>query len=220
MSEQEASKKLGESIGKRIGEAVEGGGSAARSTINTLNVMEDAIRAGGRNISFGPGAEGWLEFKEAANNVFPGLFKGVAESEVVKKLNAKLASESAKAMTARPSQLEFKAFMANNPGLATSARGTLMLIDILRQSQNQAIKLGDTAMGSTARTWAKNEKDFYNNPDNDIVGPWRTRKDGRPGVIVNPANGHVMVRDRQDTKWVNAPSLPGGGQWQPPVLPP
>jgi hypothetical protein len=218
--EQEAAKKLGEAVGKRIGEAVEAGGSAARSTINTLNVMEDAIRAGGHNISFGPGAEGWLEFKEAVNNVFPGLFKGVAESEVIKKLNAKLASESAKAMTARPSQLEFKAFMSNNPGLATSARGTLMLIDILRQSQGQAIKLGNLAMRATPRTWADTEEKFYNNPDNDIVGPWRTRKDGRPGVLVNPKTGHVMVRDRADTKWVNAPSLPGGGQWQPPVLPP
>ena len=210
--EQEAAKKLGEAVGKRIGEAVEAGGSAARSAISTLNVMEDAIRAGGRNVSFGPGAEGWLQFKEAVNNVFPGLFKGVAESEVIKKLNAKLASESAKAMTARPSQLEFKAFMANNPGLATSARGTLMLIDILRQSQGQAIKLGAMAMGASPRTWGKDEEAFYNDPKNDIVGPWRR-------TLINKDTGHVMVRNRDNTQWVDAPSLPGGGQWRPPVLP-
>jgi hypothetical protein len=107
-----AAGKLGEEVatakGKRIGEIIEAGGLANRQTVNTLNVMEDAMRHAGSNISTGPGAEQWLKVKQAANNLFPDLFKGVPESETVVKLNAQLASAAAKAMTARPSQLEFK----------------------------------------------------------------------------------------------------------------
>ena len=136
-----AAGKLGEDVatakGKRIGEVIEAGGLAKRQTVNVLNEMEDAMRHAGSNISTGPGAENWLKVKQAANNLFPGIFKGVPESETVVKLNAQLASAAAKAMTARPSQLEFRAFMANNPGLATSPQGSFALINLLRQAKEQ-----------------------------------------------------------------------------------
>jgi hypothetical protein len=141
-AEQEAMKKYGEAKGKRVGEVVEAGGMPARQTIRTLTTMDEAFAAGGDRIFTGPKAEQWLKVKQAANNLFPGIFQGVPESETIVKLNAQLASEAAKAMTARPSQLEFRAFMANNPGLSTSIQGSRILISILRQAKQQDIALG------------------------------------------------------------------------------
>jgi len=161
-----ASTKLSEDVaaakGKRIGEVIEAGGLPGRQMLNTLNVMEDAFKQGGANISTGPGAEAWLKVKQAANNLFPGIFNGVPESEAVQKLNAQLAAAAAKAMTARPSQLEFRAFMANNPGLLTSKEGSFALINVLRQAKEQDIALSRLAMNNRNHdNWTEIEDKFY-----------------------------------------------------------
>jgi hypothetical protein len=196
---QELYKKAGEAAGKRIGEVIEAGGLAARHTVNTLNVMESALNKGGTNISTGPGAEGWLKVKQAANNLWPGLFKGVPESEVIMKLNAQLASQAAKAMTARPSQLEFRAFMQNNPGLMTSVEGTKILISVLRQAGEQDIKLSRLAMNqNNLANWTQVEDAFYSDPRNMIVGPWQT-------TATNPRTGQRLILSPDGTRWLPAP---------------
>ena len=74
------------------------------------------------------------------------LAKGVAESaNTITKLNAQLAT-AAKAMTARPSQLEFQSFQKNNPGLMNSVEGSKVLLGVLRQTNQQKIDLGKLAM--------------------------------------------------------------------------
>jgi hypothetical protein len=55
------SEDIGAAKGKRIGEVIESGGLPNRQMVNELNVMEDALKAGGKNISTGPGAEQWLK---------------------------------------------------------------------------------------------------------------------------------------------------------------
>lgn len=166
--------EAGKAAGKRIGEVIEGGGKAARDTINTLDVMEASIRRSGGNFATGPGATEALKFKEAVNNLFPGYFKPqeIVDAEAIVKLNAFLASTAAKGLTARPSQLEFKAFMANNPGLSTSPQGSLYLIDILRQEQQQGIKLGQMALDrSNWDNWGSTEQRFYSDKNNQIRIP-------------------------------------------------
>jgi hypothetical protein len=196
---QEIYKESGKAAGKRIGEVVESGGLAARHTINTLNVMEQALTAGGAHITTGPGAEQWLHFKQAANNMFPGLFQGVPESEVITKLNAQLASQAAKAMTARPSQLEFRAFMQNNPGLMTSVQGTKILINVLRQASEQDIKLSRLALDQrNLANWPAVEDAFYNDPRNMIMGPWQT-------TATNPKTGQKLILSPDGRSWMAAP---------------
>jgi hypothetical protein len=158
--------------------------------------MEQALIRGGRNISTGPGAEQWLKVKQAANNLFgPNFFKGVPESETVAKLNAQLASEAAKAMTARPSQLEFKAFMGANPGLLTSVEGSKVLISVLRQAREQDIKLSKLAADpKNLRNWSAVEDRFYQ--DNPIVGPWAQ-------TATNPKTGERVMLS--GGKWIPIP---------------
>jgi hypothetical protein len=197
-----------EAMGKRQGEAIEAGGPAARHTVNTLDVMEDALKRGGSNISTGPGAAEFLKVKQAANNLYPGLFEGVAESEIVTKLNATLAAEAAKAMTARPSQLEFKTFVANNPGLLTSIQGTRYLIDVLRQARQQDIELGRIAMRNPdPRNWGDIEEKFYNDPKNQIKSPFTGK----------PLSGkEAAPSDQQQLGIPERPAhLPSGSQFSP-----
>ncbi len=63
---------VGGAVGKRVGEVVEAGGLPARHTINTLDIMEDALNRAGRNITTGPGAAEFLRLKQAAQAWLPG----------------------------------------------------------------------------------------------------------------------------------------------------
>jgi hypothetical protein len=193
----------GSAMGKRIGEVIESGGQAARHTLSTLNVMNDALDHAGTNISTGPGADFWLSVKQGAQNLFPDIqFKGLQESEIIKKLNAQLASESAKAMTARPSQLEFKAFMANNPGLGTSVQGTKFLIDVLSQMKQQDIALSRLAMNPQNRqNWPAVEDQFYADPKNQIRSPFTGQPlSGKEHVFAPPQGAIDFLRSNPNTR--------------------
>jgi hypothetical protein len=173
-----AQKKLAEDVsaakGKRIGEVIEAGGKSSRDTINVLDEMKGALESAGNDITTGPAAREILRVKQAVNNVLPGTFKHVAEAETIDKLNAQLAAAAAKAMTARPSQLEFKAFMANNPGLLTSKQGSFILMDMLRQAKMQDIGLGQLAMNAKGfDNWTDVENKFYR--DNPIISPFTNK---------------------------------------------
>jgi hypothetical protein len=165
-------KGIAEAKTKDLGEIITAGGRPARQKLNTLAVMEDAIDRAGPNLSTGPGADFWLKAKQTAQNLFPSLdIKGLPESEVVSKLNAQLAAEAAKSMTSRPSQLEFNAFMKNNPGLMTSVKGTKYLINVLKQTTQQDIGLRRLAMDpANTNKWQNVEDNYYK--QNPIKSPF------------------------------------------------
>jgi hypothetical protein len=141
-----AEEARGGAIGKRMADVIDAGGSHARNTLNNLNVMEDAIARGGDKIFTGPFAEEAQKLKQAYTNITGEKLDGLQESEVVGKLNAFLAGEATKQISSRPAQFEFQTYLKNNPGLATSIEGTKKLINIMRQTTQQNIKLGRLAM--------------------------------------------------------------------------
>ena len=79
-------RQIAEAKGKRVGEVIEAGGKNARDTLNDLNTIEDAVRAGGDNVQYGPGAENWNKAKQFLNNIFPEA--GLAEADTIVKMNA------------------------------------------------------------------------------------------------------------------------------------
>ena len=194
----------GTAIGKRIGEAVEAGGTGARHTVNVLGVMEDALRRGGDHIFSGPGSEMALKVKQAAANLGFDV-KGTTESETVSKLNAQLAAAAAKAMTARPSQLEFRAFMSNNPGLMTSTKGSLYLISVLRQATEQDIGLSREAMKKgNWDNWTEVEDRFY--AKNSIKSPFSGKPLAGDEAMPGAGGGGAPASGR---------TAPGRYQWSP-----
>ena len=204
--EEAAVSEVGKAQGGRMGEDIPAGGPPARRTLNILNTMDDAITRAGPNLTTGPGAEYMLKLKQAAQNWLPGLdFKGLPEAEVVTKLNAQLAAQAAKAMTARPSQLEFRAFMQNNPGLQNSVAGTKYLIDVLRQATTQDIQLGQLASRvQDPRSWPQVEDRFYQ--QNPIKSPFSGK----------PLSGDERVQGAPQPSATNktAPA-PGKYRWTP-----
>jgi hypothetical protein len=167
----EALKGQAAASAKNIATRIEGI-KPAQEGIQVLDEMTDALRHGGTNISTGPGAKQWLKAKQAVNNMVPGFFKGVPESEEVEKLNAYLAAAVAKSMTARPTQYEFKAFQEQNPGLSTSREGSMVLADILHQTKVQELELGrkaDKFQFGRGKTWSEVEEEYFK--QHPIISP-------------------------------------------------
>lgn len=152
-------------IGGVIAEHIEAGGKASRDKLAALDTMESALRAGGDNIITGPHAEAIIKARETLDGMgirTDWIKKGLPESEIVNKMNAQLASASAKAMTGRPTQAEFQIWMRNNPGLMTSKEGSLALMDVLRQQSNNDIELGKLAMKKgNWENWPEVADKFY-----------------------------------------------------------
>jgi hypothetical protein len=160
------------SKGKVVAARVEGI-KPARDALQVVDEMDNALTSGWNNISTGPGARQWLDVKKAVNNVFPGTFAHVSEAETVDKLNAQLAAAAAKALTQRPSQLEFKAFMQQNPGLLTSRETSRNLLDLMRQAKQQEVQLGQLAdkfVPGQGKSWSEIEDNYYRT--HPIISPF------------------------------------------------
>jgi len=191
-----------EAIGKVIGEAIERGGSATRDKLHALDTMESALRAGGDHIVTGPLAEHALKAKQLMSSLgldAGDLTKGLPETEVISKMNAQLASASAKAMTGRPTQAEFQIWMRNNPGLMTSKQGTLALIDVLRQQAKQDTEFAKVAM---------NKKNWENFPE--VADKWYQEHGG----LINPLTNKPMrdeIAAARGGQGGSGASPPGGG---------
>lgn len=187
-------------IGGVVAEHIEAGGKSARDKLNALDSIESSVRAFGPNVVTGPHAEFALRAKEALNGIglnADWINKGLPETEVVQKMNAQLASASAKAMTGRPTQFEFASWQKNNPGLLTSKQGTLALTDILRQQAQNDIDLGKLA---------QNKKNWDNWPE--VVDKFYETHG-----LTNPLTGKPMRDEIAASKAgtaIGAPAARGG----------
>jgi hypothetical protein len=95
------------------------------------------------------------------------------ESEVVQKTGFSLATLAVKEISQRPTQMEVKMALENNPGLLLSKKGSLFMTDILRQSAKQDMKLGRLAANPTNRAnWPQVVDNFYNDPKNQLISPF------------------------------------------------
>jgi hypothetical protein len=118
-------------------------GRAASQRLTTLNAITN-VAATDKNVSFGFGADTELKVKMALERL--GFdFGDLSGSQLIQKMNASLASEMAKTLTGRPTQFEFKTFLANNPGLLLDKSGTLRLASIFSQLSKREYELGKLA---------------------------------------------------------------------------
>lgn len=138
------STKMGEAQAGVLKEFVDAGRSAQKR-IQSLDTIGDALKRGGGNITTGPFAEHALHAKEALSSLFNIDFAGTPEAEVANKTGFSLATQAVKEISQRPSQMEFKLAMQNNPGLLLSPKGSFMMIDVLKQTARQDIELAKLA---------------------------------------------------------------------------
>jgi hypothetical protein len=183
-------------IGGVIAEHIEAGGQQARQKMNALDTIESSLRTNeGKGIVTGPHAESILRMRETldAMGIKTDWVKtGMAQSEMIQKMNAQLAAASAKAMTGRPTQFEFQAWQKNNPGLATSKEGSLALLDVNRQIARQDIELGRLAQDKKNwDNWPATVDKFYQTHD-----------------LINPMTGKPMRADIEAARGGGAPGSP------------
>ena len=123
-------------------------GKQAQNRLFALNALVN-VASNDKNDGFGFGSETELKIKKALMRL-PGMgdaFGDLSGTELVQKMNSVLAGEMAKSVTNRPTQFEFKTFIANNPGLLTTREGTVRLAGIYQQLAKRDVDLGKAARG-------------------------------------------------------------------------
>lgn len=118
-------------------------GRMAQTRLGTLNTISNIVSSD-KNLNLGFGSETTLKVKMALEKA--GIdFGDLSGSQLIQKLNGILASESSKSFSTRPTQFEFKTFLANNPGLALDEKGNVRMLGILAQNAKREADLGKLA---------------------------------------------------------------------------
>lgn len=126
-------------------------GKQAGNRLTTLNTIGNIVNSD-NNLTLGFGADTALKIKMALKQL--GVPVGdLSGAEGIQKMNAALASEMAKSLSGRPTQFEFKSFMANNPGLLLDKTGNQRLIGIYSQLAKREYELGKQAR-QNADNWS------------------------------------------------------------------
>jgi hypothetical protein len=135
----------------------------APQMLNSLNIIEDIARTHGDKITTGSMAEPVLKLKQAVNGVAGRDVLGdTAPAEMIKKMNAHLASAAIPAFTARGTQFDLKTFMDNSPGLNNSIKGTLFLTSVMKQVARQNLELGKLASDpANYASWSDVQQKYY-----------------------------------------------------------
>ncbi len=143
----------------------------APQALNALNIIEDTVKHEGPAMTTGPAAESVLKLRQTVNGLLGSNVMGdTSGPELIKKMNAQLASASLPAFTNRGTQFDLKVFMENNPGLNNSTQGTLFLTNILKQTHRQNLQLAQMAGDpKNWQNWPQVQQDFYQK--NPIINP-------------------------------------------------
>lgn len=132
-------------------------GRMAGARLGTLNTISNIVGSD-KNLNLGFGSETSLKIKMALEKA--GMdFGDLSGSQLIQKLNGVLASESSKSFSTRPTQFEFKTFLANNPGLALDEKGNVRMLGILSQTAKREYDLGKLA---------RQNRDNWDNWDNVV----------------------------------------------------
>jgi len=119
-------------------------GKQAENRLFTLNAIMN-VATNDKSAGFGFGADTELKIKKALQRIAPDAVGNLSGPELIEKMNTVLAGEMAKTVTNRPTQFEFKTFVANNPGLMTTREGTVRLAGIYQQLAKRDVDLGRMA---------------------------------------------------------------------------
>lgn len=171
-SEKASEQAFGQAQGKHWGDVLSAGDNAYK-TIQNLDMLREAYRAGGNNIRSGPFATAILKGKQALGDMGIDV-GGVPESEMVNKLGFELATQLTKAISNRPAQSEFLRALENVPGLSMSNAGAGFMIDILKQKALHDAQLGQLiADPENRKNWSDVQKNFYES--HPLVSPYTGR---------------------------------------------
>lgn len=168
-------------------EAIKAGGPSASKRIQLYDTVGQALARGNGNITTGPFAETALKAKQFVSSLFGVEIKGQTEAEMALKVGLQLASETVKALTPRPTQMELKLALQNNPGILLGTQGSLFMSDIGKQMARQEIALAKLAAHTKdPRTWPEQVEKFY--AEHPLISPFTGKPIGEEDlkILANP----------------------------------
>jgi hypothetical protein len=169
-------REIGEAKGKAVGGAITAGLSAPK-TIEAVDIIDEATKAGKGNVSSGPFAQRLLASKEALGSALGIDLKGVPEAEVIAKTSYPLAAALSRSINSRGgTQAEFLKGLQSVPSLLVSDTGRTMLTSIIRQQAQQDQQLGKLADSYNPKTdgpWSNVVERFYN--EHPLKSPFADR---------------------------------------------
>lgn len=146
----------------------------AQTKKDTLSAIEDALNRGGDNITTGPFAQHALNAKQAIGSVFGTTLAGTSEAEVANSAGLTYATAAAKALSSRPTQMEFGKILEAKPGIFTSREGSLANINILRQQANAEQDLARIAQTYKGDDYLGEKAKYYK--EHPIMSPFDPSK--------------------------------------------
>lgn len=182
-AETEQSKAIGKAKGEIQAEDIKAG-SHASIKLRQLATLDDANKNGGDDISSGPLGKAILSGKQGFSELTGIDLKGVPESEVIQKVGFGLATNMVKAITNRPSQMEFGKALENVPGLYMSKQGRVAMTSILTQDARAEQDLGRLANkhrdAESGPTWQEVKDKYYE--EHPLMSPFTGKPFGESDV--------------------------------------
>ncbi len=182
-AETAQSQAIGKAKGEIQAEDIKAG-SHAGNKLRQLATLDEANKSGGDDISSGPLGKAILSGKQGLSELTGIDLKGVPESEVIQKVGFGLATNMVKAITNRPSQMEFGKALENVPGLLMSKQGRVAMTSILTQDARAEQELGrlanrhrDTPDG---QTWQEVKDKYYE--EHPLISPFTGKPFGEADV--------------------------------------
>ncbi len=190
---------------KIYGPAVEQG-SAALSANHTLDYMKNLALTANGNLPSGPAALLDLKAREGLATFLGAPIEGVSEAEGINKLNQQLATASVKAISSRPTQMEFAKALENNPSLLQTPGGRLMMIEILKQDNAAKAGIAQLALdpNNHGPQWIDKVDQYYR--DHPLKSPFdNSRAFGKEDIdLLNDPNAIKIVEGKMYFKKGNA----------------
>jgi hypothetical protein len=195
-NEPAVDKAIGEAKGKVVAAAIENG-DAASTRLRTLGTLAEANRSGGDDISSGPLGKAFLTGKQGLSELTGIDYKGLPESEVTQKVGFDLATKMVKAISSRPTQMEFGKALENVPGIYMSKPGREAMLSILSQDAQADRELGRLANKFNTKTdgsWQDVKDQYYET--HPLISPFTGKPFGeadikmlatQPGAGATPA---------------------------------
>jgi hypothetical protein len=191
-------------------------GKAASQRLGTLNTLSNIISSD-KNLTLGFGAETALKAKMALQQL--GINVGdLSGAEAIQKLNASLASEMTKALASRPTQFEFKTFLANNPGLLLDKSGNVRLISLFSQLAKREYDLGKLARQNQEnwKNWDQVVEKYDAEKGHQIIDPI-TKQVLSTNSIITPGPGKTTNNSGGATTTISSKAdydkLPSGAKF-------
>jgi hypothetical protein len=203
--ESAQSQSIGKALGDVQGEDIKAG-SHAISKMRQLATLDNANQSGGDDISSGPLGKAILTGKQGLSEVLGIDTKGLPESEVIQKVGFGLATNMIKAISNRPSQMEFMKALENVPGLFMSKQGRVAMTSITLQEARAEQGIGRLAARHKdvegGPVWQEVKDKYYD--DHPLISPFT-------GSPFSPQDVQMIINTSSQAPPPTAPSQPPQG---------